>query len=509
MWATGEITFQMLTKRSTFENLGLLMRYVQKTCLFPYEQLSNRGVSYDASSFILSAMNPVSRDRISASCALGDSWIKSFMSTASPILPPLSHAPIPDSAIEYPTGELGRWTTISSGVSEVILSDVRQSRDIRVQDREIGQTATATSSKDFTDHSQKSAPASQIREQSHFGMQISDNEHLYKSPKGNWTYKEISFDNQRPQCIDFSPDGTFFVTSSFNSMLQIKYSNEYAPGSLVQVWKVPQELDLDNGAPSIECVASSELRPASIHRIKWSPVDRDLIAIVDSWAGIRFLRSLQPVGEAMNEGASLISFSPDGRNIANSTRSGIIKIIDIASCQQFSFIGNEAQSILSTNERLIQAIEYSPDGQLIAISQDQMITIWDPRTACNYPILQLQCDSEVRTLKFSPNGETLSSVTYNDGKLQVWDIKYVLNTRILDTFRRAHNVAFSSDGVSIASCDYVSKLITLLDTNTGQITIKTPSNEHIRCSCYGSRVAFSPKENVLASIYKKNQYSIP
>lgn len=70
IWAAGEILFQILTKRHTFDNLGLLANYIRTPNNFPSHQLLATNVSQLGVEFVRCLMSPTPTGRISAKDAL-------------------------------------------------------------------------------------------------------------------------------------------------------------------------------------------------------------------------------------------------------------------------------------------------------------------------------------------------------------------------------------------------------------------------------------------------------
>ncbi|KAL1858173.1 hypothetical protein Daus18300_010055 [Diaporthe australafricana] len=83
MWALGEMSFRMLTKKATFVDLSAVARYSADPELFPSDQLDHHKASPEAKSFIRSLLELRPNDRLPADKAREHSWIQSC-GTAEP-----------------------------------------------------------------------------------------------------------------------------------------------------------------------------------------------------------------------------------------------------------------------------------------------------------------------------------------------------------------------------------------------------------------------------------------
>jgi serine/threonine protein kinase len=75
IWALGEISFQLLTRSSTFANIGMLAKYTQNDLAFPFERLERVKATFMAQYFILFAMNPSPMSRPTSDQVLQHPWI--------------------------------------------------------------------------------------------------------------------------------------------------------------------------------------------------------------------------------------------------------------------------------------------------------------------------------------------------------------------------------------------------------------------------------------------------
>lgn len=111
MWALGEITFQMLTKKPAFQNLGLLARYVHDANLFPQHDLHEHNVPDQVIGFIRSTMRTLPVDRYTADQGLKHPWISTFApESPTPEMPETGTRLSMESVAE----DLGAWTAFSA-----------------------------------------------------------------------------------------------------------------------------------------------------------------------------------------------------------------------------------------------------------------------------------------------------------------------------------------------------------------------------------------------------------
>jgi serine/threonine protein kinase len=130
LWSLGEILFQMLTKQQTFESLALLSAYIQDPETFPSAALRAHNVSELTLDFILSAMEPLPKKRITVEGALGHNWMgQSITETRTPtsLVNESNNPPAIDSLSE----QLATRTTISSSgkfrpLEEIILDQAHK-----------------------------------------------------------------------------------------------------------------------------------------------------------------------------------------------------------------------------------------------------------------------------------------------------------------------------------------------------------------------------------------------
>jgi WD40 repeat protein len=138
-----------------------------------------------------------------------------------------------------------------------------------------------------------------------------------------------------------------------------------------------------------------------------------------------------------------LSFTPDGKTLASSSRDASIDIWDIT----------KASSEIATLQKKIRhhtkdvyCICYSPDGKLLASAgADGLLCLWD--VASDYALKREQnVGLLLRNCAFSPDGKTLASCG-DKGSVQLWDVeKLELKRSLKGQTAMMKAVEFSSDG---------------------------------------------------------------
>jgi WD40 repeat protein/serine/threonine protein kinase len=137
-----------------------------------------------------------------------------------------------------------------------------------------------------------------------------------------------------------------------------------------------------------------------------------------------------------------------------------------------------------------RALDYSPDGKLIASGAERVL-LWDSSTMTR--IAPLEYESVVWSVAFSPDGRWLVS-THGDGSILIWDVV----NRELEANLRQHSggvraLAFSPDGKHLASASEDQSVI-LWDAQSGRKeSVLTAHQTRV------GAVAFSPEGTWLVS----------
>jgi eukaryotic-like serine/threonine-protein kinase len=157
-----------------------------------------------------------------------------------------------------------------------------------------------------------------------------------------------------------------------------------------------------------------------------------------------------------------LAYSPDGKALGSSSRDGTVKLWD-----------SDAGSLIRTwndhHDGLASEIVFSPNGKtlLSAGGAEPTIRIWS--VASGQAAGTLNESAEI--LAISPNGKTLATGSH-DGTIKLWELAAGSVVRTLRDHRNVDpitNLAFSSDGKTLASSSYTSQAVTLWNATTGHL----------------------------------------
>ncbi len=187
--------------------------------------------------------------------------------------------------------------------------------------------------------------------------------------------------------------------------------------------------------------------------------------------------------------ATSVTFSPDGRTLASGSDLGYIILWDaetgesVQSLYRDVYVGDFAE-IPS-----IHSIAFSPDGLMLASSEgwSGTVVLWDTEKRAVARTLGGNSHT-VRDVAFSPDGARLAAVG-DSGRIALWEITLWMvgiveegEEEVIDTFWEveealgleghtggARSIAFSPDGLTIASGSNVDGSVRLWDSVTGAL----------------------------------------
>ena len=180
-----------------------------------------------------------------------------------------------------------------------------------------------------------------------------------------------------------------------------------------------------------------------------------------------------------------VAISPDGATLA-SEHNGTVKVWEVATATRTATLEGRP------GDPRFSAVAFSPpDGATLAVlSGQRTVELWGLATEANYA--DLDHDSEVTSLAFSPDGTSLATAT-TDGMVILWDPATGERTAVVGGHASwVGAVTFSPDGATLASQAGWDGLVKLWDVKT-QRTVATIENVR-----GGSAMAFSPDGATLA-----------
>lgn len=216
-----------------------------------------------------------------------------------------------------------------------------------------------------------------------------------------------------------------------------------------------------------------------VHAIAWSPEGRWLVTgSADHTAKIweaatgREVRTLpQHTGIVR-----AVAWSPDGRLIATGSEDTTVVVWDAAA--------GVVLHTLRGHDRIVRATTFTPDGrQLLTGAEDGTIRAWDPATGKEVAMLRGHRDA-VSVLAVSPDGKALASGGV-DSAAVLWDLPAGRERRRLAHDRDVHAVAWSADGLRLATGSGTTS--TIWDVANGRALRRVSKPVHVVTSVSWSR----------------------
>ena len=200
---------------------------------------------------------------------------------------------------------------------------------------------------------------------------------------------------------------------------------------------------------------------------------------IDIWdvAAERKVATLQGIAAG-----SKIAISPDGVILANAEFDNRVDIWDVATRRRIA--------ILKGHMKSVTAMSFAPDGTMLASgSHDNTVRLWDVATGRNIATFEVQ-DFGVWSVAFSPDGTTLAVGTFK--AVELWDVDARERIAAIEEQGGVNSVAYSADGVVIASAAY-DNTVKLWDAATRRNIATFPITAVV------NSVSFSSDRKTLAS----------
>ncbi|AFZ28392.1 WD40 repeat-containing protein (plasmid) [Cylindrospermum stagnale PCC 7417] len=218
--------------------------------------------------------------------------------------------------------------------------------------------------------------------------------------------------------INFSPDGKFIASASDDTTVKIWNRD----GKLVRELQGHKENVIDvSFSPDGKIIASISwdltvklwnLDGRNIKQWPWYKDDPNVAVSVSE-------------SDMLGDRASYLRFSPDSKNIFTLGEGRIIKLWDRD--------GNLLNTFPEGRKNSISSVSFSPNGQTLASISENSIKLWDFSSNTLLATLKgheessrEQGDKEatkVTNVNFSPDGETLASVD-SEGKVTLWNFNF-------------------------------------------------------------------------------------
>jgi eukaryotic-like serine/threonine-protein kinase len=254
------------------------------------------------------------------------------------------------------------------------------------------------------------------------------------------------------EAVAYSPDGKTVLTGSSDGTARL--------------WDVVT--GLSTGQPlvhqgGVNVVAygpdGTIVRTHAVRAVAYSPDGKTVLtASVDSTARLWDAATGQPVGEGMKmeRGGRVtsVAFSPDSKTIVTGSTHGAVEDAHLGSTGGSVQLWDAATGVPLGSpleyQSAVRTVAFSPDGETILVgSSDGRVRLWDVATGMYIGRPLEHEHPEVRSVAFSPDGKTV--LTGNmDGTAQFWDAAAGLPIgKPLQHQGGIPNVAFSPDGKSV------------------------------------------------------------
>ncbi|WP_088889800.1 nSTAND1 domain-containing NTPase [Leptolyngbya ohadii] len=270
--------------------------------------------------------------------------------------------------------------------------------------------------------------------------------------------------------VRFSPDGKMIASTSADQT--------------VKLWQYPEGVLIGRLAK----------HPDAVRAIAFS-ADEQLIATGSSDGKIRIWRRdgtlLKTIGGHQNK-ISSISFAPDSKTIVSGSMDGTVRLWNLSDDSQKQIGEHEVVNTQEGDDKYkvgVWDVRFSPDGKRIAsVGGDGKMKLWNLN---GHLLHTVEEEEQITAVDFSPDGSLIAFTTNLTGTIKLWRLRDHSIAALTGHTDWVTDVRFSPDGQFLASAaeDNTIKLWSIDGTMLASIEGDTSFNS----------VSFNPDGTVLAS----------